>query len=347
MMNLNAVYAVIGTFFSWIRNLMIKTWVMLKKFKNNSDESELRQKNIRVRLRPVIFHEKHAQNVRLWIDQQIAFRSYDFCNGYVFVREPIDEKKFFFVVQVLEIDKCHLGSIAFGVTTENPSDIRIESFPSNARQLNDKRSYLVSTNIIKSPSVGDVLIFYLNDENEMVVKVNTKPEEILFSLRKHTQYWCFLDLYGSTRKVRAYLAEESEIGSCQLSECGADDRSPSNVAEMSRGRAESRIIPPENPTLTLNCCINKIRKLKPVTTSLLERELTANSASVKKVIVEDPSVGYCIECFKNPCDDCILYPCGDFILCYQCALKLRGGSESYRCPKCLLTIENVTRIFRQ
>ena len=140
--------------------------------------------------RPLKFHIKcgrHAQVIENEDiedeDRKVAFRHADeFSKGYVFLEDPIklDER---IVLQVLETDALYSGSLAFGLTSCNPSQLSSHKLPENSDSLVRQSGYWVVTkDVAQSPDVGDELSFRIKQDGTVELSKNGNTPSVFVSI---------------------------------------------------------------------------------------------------------------------------------------------------------------------
>ena len=91
-----------------------------------------------VNFTPMTFHHTTGVNVVLNASRTLAWRQEDeYSNGYIFTSQPIrlGERM---VVQIVETENMYIGSLAFGVTSCDPSNIDVSSLPEDGDMLLDR-----------------------------------------------------------------------------------------------------------------------------------------------------------------------------------------------------------------
>jgi len=111
---------------------------------------------------PISFHPVCGRNVILSSDRNVATRIQDeYCNGYVFTHRPIRPGERL-VVTVMAIEREYVGGLAFGVTSCDPSRLRLSDMPDDADLLLDRPEYwVVHKDVCVNPEIGDELSFHL------------------------------------------------------------------------------------------------------------------------------------------------------------------------------------------
>lgn len=153
--------------------------------------------------RPLKFHNSTGPNVSLNGSNTIAWRHNDeYSNGYVFVNEPIrhDER---IVVQILATENMYMGSLAFGLTSVDPSTLDPESLPEDSDMLLDRLEYwVVSKDVANSPDEGDELSFCVKEDGAVQFSKNGNVPSVFMHVDNNIDLWAFWDVYGNTQKLR-------------------------------------------------------------------------------------------------------------------------------------------------
>lgn len=162
--------------------------------------------------RPLKFHESMGPNVSLNGSSTIAWRHNDeYSNGYVFVNEPIrhDER---IVVQILATENMYMGSLAFGLTSVDPSTLDPDSLPEDSDMLLDRPEYwVVSKDVANSPDEGDELSFCIKEDGAVQFSKNGNVPSIFMHVDNNIDLWAFWDVYGNTQKLRLVGATKDPV----------------------------------------------------------------------------------------------------------------------------------------
>ena len=143
-----------------------------------------------VPLRPLKFHLKcgrHAQVIEndncKDEDRKVAYRNAEeFSKGYVFLEDQIKVGERI-VVQILETDASYSGSLAFGLTSCNPSQLSTHKLPENSDSLIYQQGYwVVSKDVAQSPDVGDELSFRINLDGTVDLSTNGNTSLVFVSI---------------------------------------------------------------------------------------------------------------------------------------------------------------------
>jgi protein neuralized len=149
------------------------------------------------------FHRTRGRNVRLSNDRCIASRNdTEFCQGYVFTGRPVHLGERI-VVQVLATEPMYLGALALGLTSCDPATLQPADLPDDSYLLLDRPEYwVVNKDMANTPQRGDELAFCITHAGEVQMSKNGSPPETLMHVDQSLTLWAFLDIYGSTQKIR-------------------------------------------------------------------------------------------------------------------------------------------------
>lgn len=113
------------------------------------------------------FHSTKGHNAELSNDYRIAMRKpTEYSHGYVFTTRPLNVCETY-VVQIMETDNVYSSSLAFGLTSCDPSNVSSREFPEDSDHLLDRPEYwVVSKNVANSPQKGDELMFTINEQGK-------------------------------------------------------------------------------------------------------------------------------------------------------------------------------------
>lgn len=154
-------------------------------------------------LEPMQLHSTRGCNIRLSSNKCIAERnSKYYSQGYVFSGRPlgVGEK---LVLQVLKTDELYAGSLAFGLTTCDPSYLNLADLPDDSHQLLDRPEYwVVIKDVASKPMAGDEIAFSVTASGEVQMTKNRQRPITLMHVDISQPLWGFFDLFGSTLKVR-------------------------------------------------------------------------------------------------------------------------------------------------
>lgn len=149
------------------------------------------------------FHRTRGRNVVLNADRTVATRpDTEFCHGYVFTQRPVvlGER---IVVQVLNTEPAYVGALAFGLTSCDPATLNSSDLPEDADFLLDRSEYwVVSKDVASVPQRGDELTFSVTHSGEVTISRNGSTPVVFMHVDQSLQLWAFLDVYGSTQRVR-------------------------------------------------------------------------------------------------------------------------------------------------
>ena len=149
------------------------------------------------------FHNVHGSSISLLENRTIATRSdSDFCNGIVFVDQPI--KSGHKVCIELTCASSWSGALRVGVTSNDPAKIKSPDLPKYALPLLSKKEGYwirpISENLVCD---GVQLIFYISPAGYLQFFVNNEHKGALLSgLPVEKNLWILFDLYGNTQSAR-------------------------------------------------------------------------------------------------------------------------------------------------
>lgn len=126
-----------------------------------------------------------------------------YSRGYVFAQRPLrlGEKM---IIQVLKTDELYTGSLAFGLTTCNPSTLNTDDLPDDPHILLDRPEYwIVIKDIANRPIAGDEIAFKITETGQVIMTKNRQPPVTLMHVDQSQSFYPFFDLYGSTIKIKS------------------------------------------------------------------------------------------------------------------------------------------------
>lgn len=318
-------------------------------------------------LEPIQFHRTRGCNVRLSSNKCIAERNNNYYSqGYVFSHRSLSvgEKM---VVQVLKTDEIYTGSLAFGLTSCDPSHINLTDLPDDAHQLLDRPEYwVVVKDVANSPMAGDEIAFSITESGEVQMIKNRQRPVTLMHVDISQRLWPFFDLYGSTLKVRLLgteLVERCRPMSNGQRSLMATMLSP-NVVQHHKSQSSiylptKRTTPSQYNTISANhytksnetskrsnveCHYNINNKTNLYATvekhsnqsNKLKQSSDSSNNSMNSIGKE------CLVCYEQPINS-VLYMCGHVCMCYECSIK--QWRTSGHCPICRAPIRDVIRTY--
>ncbi|VVC36220.1 Hypothetical protein CINCED_3A011791 [Cinara cedri] len=304
-----------------------------------------------------------------------------FFQGYTFTKQPlqIGDK---YLVQITKTSQLYVGSLSFGVTCCDPNSIGIGELPDDPNQLVDRREYWVmSRNVAEDTKPGDVLVFSVNNNGEVLCSKNGNPDVVLMCVDHSQTLWGVFDIYGTTTQivVSKIPAVPNMNGGCTpnavlhsspqqpstsayetVSSVGPTvcytQQSPmvrSNILEVNTDANGGTVLIVNLPAAQPN----QICHPSPTVShnSGHQQQVSARPPSVTIQQIQQPRAatvqpeqlpsgdGECAICFERKVD-CALYTCGHLCMCYECAKKqwVRLG----RCPICRAVIKDVIKIYK-
>ncbi|CAG2102849.1 unnamed protein product [Medioppia subpectinata] len=271
-------------------------------------------------LTTILFHSIHGENVRLSADSTVAQRNGDYCQAYVFAERPLrlGQK---LVIQVLQTDDRYKGSLAFGLTTCDPSTINSNDLPEDSHQLLDRSEYwVVIKDVANGPQAGDEMAFKMTESGEVHMTHNREPVQTLMHVDSTQRMWPFFDLYGNTNKVKVLEPLNATENKCIIC-C----EQPINSVLYMCGHV----------CMCHECAVKQW---------LGSGECPICRATILEVIPLKAMGNECNVCYKQPINS-ILFRCRHACMCYSCAAKQWRGPGWGQCPKCRAGIQDVIRIF--
>ncbi|XP_054010095.1 protein neuralized-like isoform X1 [Hylaeus anthracinus] len=152
---------------------------------------------------PLPFHPTRGRNIRFSNQQCVATRTdTEFCHGYAFTGRPLllGER---LVVQILATEPMYVGALAMGLTSCDPARLTAEDLPDDSDLLLDRPEYwVVSKDVASSPQPGDEIAFTVTHFGEVQMSKNGGPPNVVMHIDQSLQLWAFVDVYGSTQRVR-------------------------------------------------------------------------------------------------------------------------------------------------
>lgn len=152
---------------------------------------------------PVAFHRTKGRNARFSHNRTVASRTdTEFCQGYVFTAHPLmlNER---IVVQILSTESMYVGALALGLTSCDPNHLQSTDLPDDSDLLLDRPEYwVVSKDFASNPQRGDEISFCVTRNGEVQISKNGRPPTVVMHVDQSLKLWAFLDIYGSTQKIR-------------------------------------------------------------------------------------------------------------------------------------------------
>jgi len=279
-------------------------------------------------------HPTSGLNVRLDRGRRLAWRLEDeYSNGYVFTARPVTVGERI-VIQIIETENMYIGSLAFGLTSCDPSSIEVSSLPEDADMLLDRPEYwVVSKDVASSPETGDELSFGVNGDGSVEFSRNGQGGRVVMWVDTSVPLWMFWDVYGNTQKLRLVGATQARLEDAEAaSEASQEnDRNTLALTDIADTRHLERPEPPPRSRST-----HTIGRGQPA---------SSDQASGSSRQPESSRSEECKICYEATVD-CVLYVCGHMCLCYQCALQQWKGRGGGICPMCREPIQDVIKIYR-
>ncbi|KAJ1521677.1 hypothetical protein ONE63_003320 [Megalurothrips usitatus] len=234
------------------------------------------------------FHRNRGRNVLLNADRTVATRpDTEFCHGYVFTQRPVvlGER---IVVQVLNTEPAYVGALAFGLTSCDPANLSPSELPEDADFLLDRSEYwVVSKDVASAPQRGDELTFSVSHDGEVTISRNGSTPVVFMHVDHSLQLWAFMDVYGSTQRVRL-------LGSLMDPSLSLAAPSASSVhAHRSQGSSNQSSVDPHTANNTNNgrlslgsaCCSSSSASTAPAHTTGATAEVLQLAANGGTMLV--------------------------------------------------------------
>lgn len=107
------------------------------------------------------------------------------------------------VVQILATEPMYVGALALGLTSCDPAKLSAEDLPDDSDLLLDRPEYwVVSKDVASSPQPGDEIAFTVTHYGEVQMSKNGGAPSVVMHVDQSLQLWAFVDVYGSTQRVR-------------------------------------------------------------------------------------------------------------------------------------------------
>lgn len=95
------------------------------------------------------------------------------------------------------------GALALGFTSCDPARLTTTDLPDDSDLLLDRPEYwVVSKDVASSPQPGDEIAFTVTHFGEVQMSKNGGPPNVVMHVDQSLQLWPFVDVYGSTQRVR-------------------------------------------------------------------------------------------------------------------------------------------------
>uniref|UniRef100_T1JH57 RING-type E3 ubiquitin transferase n=1 Tax=Strigamia maritima TaxID=126957 RepID=T1JH57_STRMM len=248
----------------------------------------------------VLFHTLHGRNINLSNDRTVATRlETEFSQGYI-----------------MQTESMYVGSLAFGLTSCNPSILSSTDLPEDSDLLLDRPEYwVVNKDVANCPQRGDQLGFSISLDGEVIFYKNDLAPVTIMHVDHTQQLWPFFDVYANTTTIRllGILCPENSHQRGQL-QVILPPMSCSNSQNTQRKRSEEK--------------------------AGHAQEVVAGSDGI-----QDNAQNECTICYERAVD-CALYTCGHMCMCYDCAKQLWQRPNGAQCPICRADIKDVIRTYR-
>lgn len=167
-------------------------------------EHDLIPSYLKEELEVVPFHRLRGMKIRLSNDHCVAERDdCQYSQGYVFMSRSLRRNERL-MIQITGSKTAVTGSLAFGLTTCDPSTLSSRDLPSDPHLLLDRPEYwVVVKNVASNPASGDLLTFYITSSGQVQLVKNQLPPVTLMHVDPSQRFFPFFDLHGSTVQIKS------------------------------------------------------------------------------------------------------------------------------------------------
>ncbi|KAI6215558.1 Zinc finger, C3HC4 type [Aphelenchoides besseyi] len=195
------------------------------------------------------FHRFCGLNAQ--VDERGLYASrvgHEFSQGYVFTNRPIKMNEKFTIIVVKHASEF-MGGMAFGLTSCDPAKIGSPSvLPADSDSLLERPEYWVCIkNVAVNPVAGDTACFWVQETGEVMFSKNEHSARPIMYVDTTVPLWAFVDLYGTTRKIRLAGPVERLPASARSSEIARETaaRQSTDLNSLTREMAAIRVaLPP-------------------------------------------------------------------------------------------------------
>ncbi|CAH1390082.1 unnamed protein product [Nezara viridula] len=323
---------------------------------------------------PFPFHRVRGRNIRLSTDRTVASRlETEFCNGYVFTARPIQLGERL-VIQVLNTEPHYMGALTLGLTSCDPATLDPHrDLPEDPDCLLDRPEYWVLSKDLAgwAPQPGDELSFTVTRRGEVVVSKNSGPQVTVMHVDESLTLWAFLDVYGSTQRVRlmSHIPQQQPPPAPPVQQnvspprrgAPQDQCCPVTVATapgVGGGTVLVVSLPPPGVRPPPASHQSQVAVYSPTYIEPVSGAGFGPSPSTDRTPPPDlrhwaetlrPGSGGegpdCSVCYERQVDS-VLYTCGHMCMCYDCSLQQWRGKGGGHCPLCRAVIRDVIRTFK-
>jgi len=321
---------------------------------SNSNEGQVPLRfNSLSQFQQLAFHSSTGPNVTLNGDRSIVWRHDDeYSNGYVFTEQPVRLGQRF-VIQILSTENMYIGSLAFGLTSCDPSLLDTSGLPEDSDMLLDRPEYwVVSKDVANTPDIGDELSFLVNEDGTVEFSKNGAIPSVFMHVDSSVNLWAFWDVYGNTQRLRLVgstgdpVIRQDQIrqDSVASRENDRNNMSMTDLVDIDQNTLDTPPVPPRSRSSHTIVNRNQVIPTLPTNPPLPTQPESPQPSSSRGQDSRNGS-DECKICYEATVD-CVLYMCGHMCLCYQCALQQWKGRGGGICPMCREVIQDVIKIYK-
>ncbi|XP_064624651.1 uncharacterized protein LOC135486079 [Lineus longissimus] len=157
------------------------------------------------------FHSLHGSAVVLTEDQTLATRANNFCNGIVFIEEPINIGTKVCIELTKVNESC--GSIRMGITSRSLQSLSKGKLPKFIfPDLLRERGCWVHALPEKYSETGNRVMLHLDSQGQLHYFINNEHKGIfLCDLPTSGGLWAVFDIYGNTKAIRLVSPDEAPV----------------------------------------------------------------------------------------------------------------------------------------
>lgn len=153
----------------------------------------------------------HGKNVRIEAYNQAYRKSGCKDQAYIFLNQSL-KLGWRIALEVIEITPERIGSLVYGVTSCNPTDLKQSDLPKDSGDLVDRPEYWIVKYDSNSYYERDIIIYSIDRRGEVSVRKN-KDKFVTFHVDPTQPMWLFFNMVGRVSGlgiITAICAEESQ-----------------------------------------------------------------------------------------------------------------------------------------
>ncbi|XP_050293535.1 protein neuralized isoform X2 [Anthonomus grandis grandis] len=152
-------------------------------------------------LPPLLFHNVHGENIRIFRDGTVAKRVESFCKGIAFSSRPVkvNEKV---CLKFLEISNNWSGVIRIGFTSNDPTNMRYGLPKYACPDLTNKPGFWAKALPERFCNQNNILFYYVTSTGDVHFGINGEEKGIFFGgVETRGPVWALIDVYGNSTAV--------------------------------------------------------------------------------------------------------------------------------------------------